>query len=69
MSLSSQTTSPPTTERINQFIKICDIMQNELSPVKDEISSIAYFTLVNELCKFKESLVELRTNRFLEVIE
>ena len=56
MSRSSQTRSPPTKERINQFIKICDIMQNELSPVQDKISLISYITLVNEISELKESL-------------
>ena len=56
MSLSNQTRSLPTTERINQFIKICDIMQNELSPVQDKISLISYINLINEICELKESL-------------
>lgn len=48
--------SPPTKERINQFIKICDIMQNELSPLHDKISLISYITIISEICELKESL-------------
>ena len=45
-----------TTERLQQFVKICEIMKNEVLPLQDDINISDFIILLGEIDNLKESL-------------
>ncbi len=45
-----------TKERLQQFVKICEIMKNEVLPLQDDINTTDFIILLGEIDDLKESL-------------